>query len=348
MTGQPGPHAGEQLGYRRLSRLGLGAWAFGRTGWGHQDDRDSRAAILRAIELGVTWIDTAAVYGNGHSEELVGAVVNDLPALDRPLVFTKCGVRVDRSTGATFRDFSPESLRSECDASLRRLRVESIDLYQLHWPADSLDAVQQAWATLGELQQAGKVRFIGVSNFDVALMDACANERPIDTAQMPLSLLSRAACETSLAWAAEHGATALTYSPLESGLLSGAFGRQRLGSLPSGDWRRKREQFQPPRLDNTLRLLHHLQPIAARLGVSTAELAIAWTLTWPGVSGAIVGARSAAQVDGWIGASGVHLEDAVLAEIAAHLLETHAGEGPVSPRSASRSPLCEPPASRPR
>jgi aryl-alcohol dehydrogenase-like predicted oxidoreductase len=320
-------------GDRELSPLGLGAWAFGRTGWGTQDDRDSRAAILRAIELGVTWIDTAAVYGDGHSEELVGRVMRELPESDRPLVFTKCGVRVDPATGATFRDLSPRSLREECDASLRRLGTEAIDLYQLHWPVQNTGIVEQAWLTLAELQLEGKVRHIGVSNFDPPLMDLCDARRSIESVQLPLSLLSRDACHDRLPWAAERKVTALAYSPLESGLLSGSFGAERLASLPEGDRRREREQFQGARLDRTLSLLEGLQPIASRLEATLAEVAIAWTLAWPGVSGAIVGARGAPQVDGWIKAAELVLDDSTLAEIAAALTESGAGEGPVAPHT---------------
>lgn len=318
-------------GDRQLSRLGLGAWAFGRAGWGAQDDRDSRAAILRAVELGVTWIDTAAVYGDGHSEELVGRVTRELPESDRPLVFTKCGIRVDPATGATFRDLSPRSLREECEASLRRLRTESIDLYQLHWPVQDAGIVTQAWLTLAELQREGKVRCIGVSNFESPLMDLCNSRQPIESVQMPLSLLSRELCRDRLPWAAEREVTALAYSPLESGLLSGSFGPERLAFLPEGDRRRERDQFRGPRLDRTLSLLERLKPIATRLEATLTEVAIAWTLAWPGVSGAIVGARGAAQVDGWINAAKLVLDDSTLTEIAAALTESAAGDGPVSP-----------------
>jgi aryl-alcohol dehydrogenase-like predicted oxidoreductase len=208
---------------RSGSRLGLGAWAFGRTGWGRQDDRDSRAAILRAVELGVTWIDTAAVYGRGHSEELVGMTLRELSEPDRPQVFTKGGLRIDPSSGDTFRDLSPASLRQECEASLRRLGVDRIDLYQLHWPVDDPIIVERAWQTLGELQDEGKIRWAGVSNFAIPLLDRCAAERRIDAAQIPLSLLNRDSGRDVLPWADEHGVHALVYSPLESGLLSGRF-----------------------------------------------------------------------------------------------------------------------------
>ena len=314
-----------------LSRLGLGAWAFGRAGWGVQDDRDSRAAILRAVESGVTWIDTAAVYGDGHSERLVGETVRELPAPDRPLIFTKGGVRIDPSSGATFRDLDPASLRRQCEGSLRRLGVERIDLYQLHWPVEDRHVVEQAWATLGELRDEGKVRTIGVSNFDVNLLAACAGGRPIDVAQIPLSLLSRDSGRDLLPWIVEHRVRGLVYSPLESGLLSGHFSLRRARTLPSGDRRRERKQFQQPRLTRTLALTERLQRIAANLETSLTELAIAWTLAWPGVTGTIVGARNAEQVDGWAGASSLRLDGPTLDEIAASLDATGAGDGPLSP-----------------
>lgn len=315
-----------------LSSLGLGAWSFGRTGWGTQHDHDSRAAILRAAELGLNWIDTAAVYGRGHSERVVGRALKELPEPDRPLIFTKGGLRIDRSSGATFRDLRPTALREDCEQSLDRLGVERIDLYQLHWPVEDPLVVEQAWGTLGELQDEGKIRWAGVSNFDVALMERCARGRVIDSAQFPLSLLSRNAGHQCLPWVEEHGVRGLVYSPLGSGLLSGGASMQRLRALPETDWRARREQFQQPQLGRALSLAESLKSVAAGLGVSLAELAIAWTLAWPGVAGVIVGARNAAQVDGWAGASELTLNAAVLDAIAAALLRTEAGNGPAHPR----------------
>lgn len=314
-----------------LSPLGLGTWAFGGTGWGVQDDRDSHAAILRAVELGITWIDTAAVYGEGHSERLVGETLAELPETERPLIFTKGGVKIDPSSGATFRDLRPASLRAECEASLRRLRVERVDLYQLHWPVEDAGMIDAAWETLGRLQQEGKIRWAGLSNFDLALMQRCASRRPIDAAQVSLSLISRGHARRLLPWAVEHGVHVLAYSPLESGLLSGRFTMERLRSLPASDWRSKREEFKRPRLERTLDLIERLKPIAGELEVSLPELAIAWTLAWPGVAGAIVGARTAEQVDGWAAASAATLDDAVLEQIQAALTETGAGDGPTHP-----------------
>jgi aryl-alcohol dehydrogenase-like predicted oxidoreductase len=314
-----------------LSRLGLGAWAFGRPGWGVQHDRDSRAAILRAVELGVTWIDTAAVYGDGHSERLVGETIAELREPDRPLVFTKGGVRIDRSTGATFHDLHPASLRRECEGSLRRLGVERIDLYQLHRPVDDPCVIEHAWGALMDLQDEGKIHEIGVSNFDVPLLEVCARKRHVGAAQAPLSLLSRAAGRDLMPWMIQHGVHVLVYSPLESGLLSGCFSMQRLQSLPKSDRRLEREQFQPQQLERTLDLLERLKPIAADLAISLAEMAIAWTLAWPGVSGVICGARTAEQVDGWARASSLTLEESTLGQIEAALSATRAGSGPTHP-----------------
>lgn len=319
-----------------LSRLGLGAWAFGRTGWGSQDDRDSRAAIVRAVELGFNWIDTAAVYGDGHSERLVGETLAELPEGDRPLVFTKGGVRVQPQTGRTFRDVSPISLRRECDASLRRLGVERIDLYQLHWPVDDVASVELAWATLGDLKDAGKIRWAGVSNFNLSLIERCLAIRPVDAVQLPLSLLSREAGEDLLPWLSRHACRGLVYSPLQSGLLSGRFSLQRLQALPAGDWRRSRAQFQEPRVGRALKLVQRLQPVAAELGASVAQVAIAWTLAWSGVSATIVGARDSAQVDGLAPAADLAVDSTALDQIAAALVETGAGNGPTRPAALSR------------
>ncbi len=300
-----------------LSRVGLGAWAFGGVGWGPQDDRDSVATIRHALAAGVGWIDTAAVYGNGHAERIVGEALAGLPATERPLVFTKAGVRVDPETGATYRDLSPASLRDECEGSLERLRIERIDLYQLHWPVEDAEAVEAAWSTLGELREEGKIRWAGVSNFGPDLLERCARIRPLDAAQLPLSLLEDKIVAAELPWLAERGVPTLVYSPLESGLLSGTFSIERLAALPEDDWRRRRPRFQSPEVERTLALVESLRPLAAELGTTVAELAIAWTVHFEGVAGAIVGARAPAQVDGWIGAARLDLTPDALNRIAA-------------------------------
>jgi aryl-alcohol dehydrogenase-like predicted oxidoreductase len=300
-----------------LSRVGLGAWAFGGVGWGPQDDADSLATIRHAVAAGVGWIDTAAVYGGGHAESIVGRALAELPPEERPLVFTKAGMRIDPATGSTYRDLSPASLREECEGSLRRLAVDRLDLYQLHWPVADVETVEVAWATLGELREEGKVRWTGVSNFDRELCERCAAIRPLDAAQLPLSLLEDAPLADELPWLARRGVPAIVYSPLESGLLSGRFSIERLAALPEDDWRRKRPRFQSPAIDGALELVERLRPIAADLGAGVAELAIAWTVHAEGVAGAIVGARTPAQVDGWIGAATLALDGATLARIEA-------------------------------
>jgi len=304
-----------------LSRVGLGAWAFGGVGWGPQDDEDSISTIRHAVARGVDWIDTAAVYGNGHAERIVGKALAEIPPSERPLVFTKAGMRIDPSSGSTYRDLSPASLRTECEESLQRLRVPRIDLYQLHWPVDDPEIVEAAWSTLAELGREGKIRWAGVSNFDTALLERCARIRPLDSAQLPLSLLEQQAVESELPWQAAHGVATLVYSPLESGLLSGRFSLARLAALPDDDWRRRRPRFQSPQLERALALVELLRPIADGIGASPAELAIAWALHFAGVTGAIVGARTPAQVDGWIGAATLELEAAVVEAIAAARVE---------------------------
>ena len=304
-----------------ITRLGLGTWAIGGAdwafNWGPQDDGDSVRAIHRAVELGVSWIDTAPVYGVGHSEEVVARALRGLPEGDRPLVFTKCG-RVFRDGERTPRtDISAGSIRRECEDSLRRLGVDRLDLYQIHWPALDPAVVEEGWATMAVLAAEGKARWIGVSNFAVEHLGACERIRHVDTLQPPLSLIQRSVLDEVLPWCRAHGTGVIVYSPLQSGLLTGRWTRERVEALDAGDWRRRSDQFTEPKLSRNLELVELLRPIAARLGCSLAELAIASALAQPGVSGAIVGARASEQVDGWIGGAAVALGADVLAEIEA-------------------------------
>jgi aryl-alcohol dehydrogenase-like predicted oxidoreductase len=319
-----------------ITRLGLGAWAIGgggwQGGWGPQDDAESVAAIHHAVERGVNWIDTAAAYGLGHAEEVVGRAVAELPPEDRPLVFTKCGLVWEEGETTVRNSLAPESIRRECEDSLRRLGLEVIDLYQMHWPTWDDTPIEDSWATMNALVDEGKVRAIGLSNFSVEELERCAGVRPVDTFQPELNLVNREAADERIPWAAEHGAGVIVYSPMGSGLLTGRFSAERAGSLPDDDWRRGHENFQEPQLTRNLELVERLRPVAERLGASLPELAIAWTLAWPAVAGAIVGARSAEQVDGWIGAAGVELTDAGLDELAAAVEQTGAGSGPVRPQ----------------
>ena len=318
-----------------LSRVGLGAWAFGGVGWGHQDDRDSIATIHRAVELGVGWIDTAAIYGTGHSERLVGRALAEIAESDRPLVLTKGGLRLDEGAKQPRRDLSRASLTAECEQSLRRLGLERIDVYQLHWPVVDTEVVELAWDTIADLRRAGKIRWAGVSNFDATLLESCARSAPIDIIQLPMSLLDRRSAEQILPWADTHGVPAIAYSPLESGLLSGRFSLARLESLPEDDWRARRPQFQRPAIERSLELVQRLQPIAEEAGCSLVELAVAWPLHWQAVTGVIVGARTPAQVDGWVAAQRVKLDLVALERIDAALVATGAGLGPIRNPSES-------------
>lgn len=319
-----------------ITRLGLGTWAIGGPwafGWGPQDDAASVEAIHRAVSLGINWVDTAAVYGLGHSEVIVGKAVAALPEAERPFIFTKCGLVWDETdrTAEPRRVLQPDSIRRECEASLRRLGVERIDLYQFHWPDDTGTAVEDSWDTMLRLVQEGKVRWGGVCNFDVGLLNRCAARGGLQSLQPPLSLIRRKVAGAELPWCAAHGVGVIAYSPMQSGLLTDGFSAARLAALPPDDYRHRGSEFTPPRFAPNLALCSGLAPVARRHGCSIGEIAIAWVLAWPAVTGAIVGARSAAQVDGWIGAAGVRLAPADLEEIAILIERTGAGEGPHRP-----------------
>jgi aryl-alcohol dehydrogenase-like predicted oxidoreductase len=322
----------------QLSTIGFGAWAAGgggwAFGWGPQKDADSIASIRHALEQGVNWIDTAAVYGLGHSEEVVRLALEGIPAGNRPHIFTKCGLVWDEHHPevAPRQVLAPDSIRRECEASLRRLGVERIDLYQFHWPDQAGTAVEDSWDTMTRLADEGKVRAIGVSNFDVALLDRCEAIRHVDSLQPPLSLIRRQAAEAEIPWCAAHGTGIIVYSPLQSGLLTERFSVNRIESLSEDDWRRRSPDFKPPKLSRNLALRDALRPIAQRYGTTVSAVAIAWTLTWPGVTGAIVGARSPDQVDGWIAAATLELTLADLDQIARAVGQTAAGSGPALPR----------------
>jgi len=321
-----------------ITRVGFGAWAAGgggwSFGWGPQDDEDSLAAMRRAIDRGVNWIDTAAVYGLGHSEEVIGRFLRELPSASRPLVFTKCGLIWDEKNPMvqSRRVLQPESIARECEASLRRLGVERIDLYQFHWPDQTGTAVEDSWAAMARLVEQGKVRAAGVSNFGLELLERCEAVRHVDSLQPPFSLIRRDAAEREIPWCAARAAGVIVYSPMQSGILTDSFDAARVARLAPDDWRRRSPEFQAPNLDRNLALRDALRPIARRHEVSVSVVAIAWTLACPGVTGAIVGARSAEQVDGWIGAASVDLTPADLDEIAQALARTGAGAGPTRPR----------------
>jgi len=320
----------------QVTRVGFGAWAIGGSGWafgwGPQDDADSVAALRHAVESGVSWVDTAAVYGLGHSERVVARALADLPDNDRPYVFTKGGLVWDdaRPTAMPRRVGDPASLRREVEASLRRLGVERIDLYQLHWPADDVQ-VEAYWPVFAQLRESGKVRAIGLSNHGVDALETAEALAHVDSLQPPFSLLHRQAGDDLLGWCADHGTGVIVYSPMASGLLTGAFTEQRAAALGSDDWRSRNPDFSGDGLRRNLALVESLRPVADRHGVGVGAVAVAWTLAWRGVSGAIVGARSPEQVDGWLRAASLVLGAEDLAAIAAAVQQTGAGSGPTTP-----------------
>ncbi len=322
-----------------ITPVGFGAWAIGggdwAFGWGPQDDRDSLAAMRHALELGINWIDTAAIYGLGHSEEVVGRLLRELPDDERPYVFTKCGLTWDEDEenrlGEPEQVLRPDSIRREVEASLRRLGVERIDLYQFHWPDETGTPVEDSWGEMVRLVEEGKVRAAGVSNFDVELLERCEAIRHVDSLQPPFSLIARGAGGAEIPWCAEHGTGVIVYSPLQSGLLTEKWTADRMDELDPKDWRHGSEEFQQPRLDRNLELRDALGPIARRHDTTIPAVAVAWTLAWPGVTGSIVGARSPEQVDGWIGAASLELDAEDLNAIAGALEATGAGDGPRRP-----------------
>jgi aryl-alcohol dehydrogenase-like predicted oxidoreductase len=301
-----------------ITPLGVGAWAMGGGGWefawGAQDDNESIGAIQEALDHGVNWIDTAAVYGLGHSEEVVGrAVASRKRDHHRPHIFTKCSMVWDRA-GKISHSLRRESLRRECEASLRRLQIERIDLYQIHWP-DPLEEIEEGWQELARLQQQGKVHSIGVSNFNVAQMERARTIAPITSLQPPYSLLNRAVEADILPYAQKHDLGVIVYSPMASGLLTGAMTRERIASLPQDDWRKRNANFQEPLLSRNLALADLLAQVGQRHGRTPGEVAIAWTLHHPAVTGAIVGVRNRHQVSGVIGALEFRLSEAEYHEI---------------------------------
>ena len=320
-----------------LTTLGFGAWAIGgggwSYGWGPQDDSNSIAAILHAVDRGVNWIDTAAIYGLGHSEELVGRALREIPAAERPFVFTKGGMVPDRSRpfSEPARDLRPAAIRREVEGSLGRLGVERIDLYQFHWPDEIGTPIEESWGEMTRLVDEGKLRALGVSNFGVSLLERAEAIRHVDSVQPPFSLIRRDSGTAVIPWAAAHRSGVIVYSPMQSGILTGNFSASRVAAMAGTDWRRRSAEFLEPRLSRNLALRDALRPIAYRNGTSVAAVAVAWTLAWPGVTGAIVGARDARQVDGWIEAASLQFSAEDLGEIVRALEKTGAGSGPVEP-----------------
>lgn len=318
-----------------ITRVGLGAWAIGgsgwKGGWGPQDDAESVEAIHHAVDRGINWIDTAAVYGLGHAEEVVGEALRQLPEHDRPYTFTKCGLVWEPGATTVSNVLAPDSIRRECDHSLRRLGLDRIDLYQIHSPAQDGTPIEDSWATMIELVEAGKVGAIGVSNFGVELLDRCQAVGPVQSCQPELNLLERETAAATLPWCAAHGTGVIVYSPMRSGLLAGRFTEDRARELPEDDWRAGDPDFSGEGLGKNLAVVDRLGIIAEDLGCGLPALAVAWTLAWPAVSGAIVGARRAEQVDDWVEAASLRLEASHLEQIADVLAATGAGSGPTAP-----------------
>ncbi len=292
-----------------ITPLGVGAWAIGgggwAFGWGHQEDQDSIDAIRAGLDAGMNWIDTAAVYGLGHSEEVVAKALEGYSK--KPYVFTKCA-RVWDEKRVIGKSLKADSIRREAEASLRRLKVDVIDLYQIHWPEPDED-VEEGWTEMARLQQEGKVRWIGVSNFSAEQMKRAQSIAPITSLQPPYSLVQREIEEGILPHAAATSVGVIVYSPMKNGLLSGRMTKERVENLPEDDFRKRSPYFQEPRLTSTLNLVEDLREIAGKYNATVGELSIAWTLHHPAVTGAIVGLRNGAQVDGVIKSATLKIED---------------------------------------
>lgn len=299
----------------QITAIGFGAWAIGggdwEFSWGPQDDNESIGAIQHALDLGINWIDTAAVYGLGHSEEMIAKALQG--RTKKPYIFTKCSLVWDenRQIGSSLKR---DSIRREMEGSLRRLRVDAIDLYQIHWPNPEED-IEEGWETLARLKEEGKARYIGVSNFSVPQMKRAAKIAPITSLQPPYSMLNRNVEAEILPYCEENKIGVINYSPMVSGLLTGTMTAERVAQMPADDWRRNNQRFQEPQLSRNLKLVELLREIGKPYGRSPGEVAIAWTLRKPAVTGAIVGARSAKQVDGIIGAATFRLQPEEIARI---------------------------------
>ncbi len=311
-----------------VSRIGIGTWAMGgrwQWGWGRQQDSDSIETIHQALTQGVNWLDTAPVYGLGHSEEVVGKALSDIPASERPMVFTKCGFNWN-GQGDVTPSLTARSIREEIEASLKRLCVETIDLYQIHWPNPESE-LEEAWATLSELKQEGKIRYAGVSNFSVEQMQRISPIMPIDSLQPNYSLIHRDVETHVLPYCDMHDMGVLAYSPMGSGLLTGKMTRTRIEALPEDDWRREAPAFNEPQLSVNLAIVQVLEGISSNYGVSCAAAAIAWTFAHPALSAAIVGMRTPDQVQALVTAGSLQLKDEDIEALNLASMEPAASEG---------------------
>ncbi|MGX7678625.1 aldo/keto reductase [Jatrophihabitans sp. DSM 45814] len=319
-----------------ITRVGFGAWALGggdwAFSWGPQDDDEAVGAIRYALSTGINWIDTAAVYGLGHSEEVVARALRDIPLGERPYVFTKGGLVWDDAdrTAEPRRVGDPKSLRRELEMSLRRLEVEQIDLYQMHWPSEDGTKLEDYWQVLLDFKQEGKVRAVGLSNHSVKQLERAEILGHVDTLQPQFSAIHRDAASDLLPWSSDHATGVIVYSPMMSGLLTGSFTKERVEGLPRDDWRRTSPDF-TTNLAANLTVAQALEAVADRHGVSTPAAAVAWVLLFEGVSGAIVGARGPAQVEGWLPGAQITLTERDINDIATAVETSGAGEGPSHP-----------------
>lgn len=294
-----------------ITSIGFGAWAIGGNGWdfgwGAQDDKKSIEALHKAIESGINWIDTAAIYGLGHSEKIVAEFLSQNKN-DKPYIFTKCGLVWDEQKNIR-RVIEPQSIRKECENSLRRLNTDFIDLYQIHWPTDNDSEIPFAWEMMTKLKEEGKVRWIGVSNFNVQQIKLAESISPVTSLQPIYNIIKRDIEKEILPYCLEKNIGVIAYSPMMSGLLSGKMTEERIKNLPEDDWRRRNAEFREPNLSHNLALVDLLSEIGKRYNASAGEIAIAWTLINPAVTAAIVGARSASQVEGFINSANISLSE---------------------------------------
>lgn len=301
-----------------ITPVGFGAWAIGggdwAFAWGAQEETDSIAAIHRALELGVNWIDTAAVYGFGHSEKVVARALKTWKG-NRPYIFTKCAMRWD-DKGAVTKVHTAASIKQECEDSLKRLEIDAIDLYQIHWPPeDNGPALEESWQAMVDLQKAGKVRWIGVSNYSAEQIERCGKIAPVTSDQPPYSMLRRKIESSVAPYCKDHNVGIIVYSPMLSGMLTGGMTRERALNLPANDWRRNKPEFSEPKLSQNLELVERLRAIGDRYNTTPGAIAVAWTLLNPAVTGAIVGSRSAKQAEGVMKAGEIKLTAQDIAQI---------------------------------
>lgn len=324
-----------------VTKIGLGASALGGAdwalGWGEQDDMDSIESIHRALEAGINWIDTASLYGLGHSEEVVRRALEGIAEADRPYVFTKCGIGWDPSNRhlPPFSDCSAPAIKRCVEASLRRLQVERLDLCQVHWPSADGTPLDEYWGAMIDLRAEGKIRAAGLSNHGLTRMKAAESQGHVDSLQPPFSAIKRAAAEYLLPWCAEHGTATIAYSPMEGGLLTGAFTAERARALADDDQRRLLPEYTTD-LERNLQVATVMAEIAHERGVPVPSVAVAWTLSFEALTGAIVGARTPSQVDGWTPALSFDLSPDELDRIAEVIERAGAGEGPSRPKALSR------------